>query len=394
MKIGLISPYDYSHPGGVTIHVSQLARQFRARGHTVRIIAPCSKPATDDLKDILIPVGHHPVPVPSGGSIARITLSLALSGSVKRLLRKEEFDVVHIHEPASPMLSVTVLRLSEYLTIGTFHAFHSKPRGYGLAKPILRRWFKRLHGKVAVSDPARKFVSRHFPGNYRIIPNGIDVEQFHPSVLPMEHLMNDGKLNILFVGRLEKRKGLDYLIRSFQLLKKDFPQARLVVVGPGERLLKQYKRTIEKEDIKDVVFTGYAPYEDLPRYYRSAHVFCAPATGQESFGIILLEAMACGVPVVASNIEGYASLMTHGQEGLLVPPKNEKALRDAIGTLLADRSLRDDLGGRGRLKAEQFSWELVSETVLDYYREVGGNYPWLTRSPDQLVPSLQGSHRD
>lgn len=386
MKIGLVTPYDYCHPGGVTIHVGQLARQFQARGHSVRIIAPCSRSPADDLRECVIPVGHHPVPVPSGGSIARITLSLKLSGTIKKLLQKEDFDVVHVHEPFTPMLPVTVLRLSGFLNIGTFHAFHSKPRGYGLAKFILRKWVKHLYGRIAVSEPARKFVSRHFPGDYRIIPNGIDTEQFSPSVRPMAHLA-DGKLNILFVGRLEKRKGLDYLLKAFALLKKDYPEARLVVVGPGKRLLNKYQQMIERQDIKDVVFTGYVPYQELPRYYRSAHVFCAPALGEESFGIVLLEAMACGRPIVASNIEGYASLISHGNEGLLVPPKNEIALRDAIGELLANRMLREDVGYRGRITAEQYSWDKVSARVLDYYSEVASNYPWFAGNEGQLVSS-------
>ncbi|MBI4334957.1 MAG: glycosyltransferase family 4 protein [Chloroflexi bacterium] len=393
MKIGLVSPYDYSYPGGVTIHVSQLARQFQARGHTVKVVAPCSKPPADDLRECVIPVGHHPVPVPSGGSIARITLSLKLSGTVRRLLQKEDFDVVHMHEPFTPMLPVTFLRLSDYLNIATFHAYHSKPRGYGLAKFILRKWVRRLHGRVAVSEPARKFVARHFPGDYRIIPNGIDLGQFSPLVEPMDCL-GDGKLNIVFVGRLEKRKGLDYLLKAFVLLKKDYPEARLVVVGPGKSLLNRYRRVIQRQDIKDVVFTGYVPYNELPRYYRSAHVFCAPALGEESFGIVLLESMACGRAVVASNIEGYASLMTHGEEGLLVPPRNELALRDALGELLADRTLREEMGYRGSLKAGDYSWDKVGARVLDYYHEVAGNYPWVATNAGQLVSSLQSSGSD
>ncbi len=389
MKIGLVSPYDYSYPGGVTIHIAELARQFRARGHDVRLIAPCSRPPVDDLKDYVIPVGHHPVPVPSGGSIARITLSLKLTGPVRRLLAKEDFDVLHIHEPFTPMLGVTALRISEGLNIGTFHAFHSKPRGYGIAKWLLRRWSKNLQGKIAVSESARKFVGRHFPADYRIIPNGIDIRQFSPDGPRVDYL-DDGRPNIVSVGRLEKRKGIECLLGAFKLLKKDFPEARLIVVGPGKRLLDKYKRLIEKQGIKDVIFTGYVQYRDLPNYYRSAHICCAPAVGEESFGIVLLEAMACGRPVVASDIEGYAGLVDRGEQGVLVPPKNEKALRDALGALLADRSAREEMGYRGRLKAEQYRWERVSAMVLDYYHEVASNYPWLSPGAAQLVPSGQG----
>ncbi len=381
MKIGLVSPYDYAYPGGVSLHISQLARQLLARGHNVRIIAPCSQTPTDGLKDFVIPLGR-PIPVPSGGSIARITLSIRLSAPVKRLLARENFDVVHIHEPLTPMLPVTFLRNSDCLNVGTFHAYHSKPRGYGLAKPILSHWFKRLHGRIAVSESAKKFVSRHFPADYHIIPNGIDIQRFSPAKKPIDHL-NDGRLNILFVGRMEKRKGLDYLLKAYSLLKIDYPDARLVVVGPGERLLKKYKKIIQQNDIEDVVFAGNVPYDELPRYYCSCHVFCAPATGEESFGIVLLEAMACGKPVVATNIEGYAGLISNGKEGLLVRPKNERSLKDALCTFLADRSLMAITGERGRAKAEEYCWERVGGRILDYYEELLKDHPELPVSGGQ-----------
>lgn len=383
MKIGLVSPYDSAYPGGVSLHIGQLARQFLSRGHEVRIIAPCSQPITGELKKFVIPLGT-PIPVPSGGSIARITLSIRLSAPVKRILAEEDFDVVHIHEPLTPMLPVTFLRNADCLIVGTFHAYHSKPRGYGIAKPILSHWVKRIHGRIAVSEAAKKFVGRHFPGEYTIIPNGIDTERFCPTKKPIDHL-NDGKFNILFVGRLEKRKGLGYLLKAYNLLKREHPEIRLIIVGPGERLLKKYKQTIQENDIKDVVFAGYVPYDDLPRYYCSSHVFCAPATGEESFGIVLLEAMACGKPVVATNIEGYAGLITNGKEGILVPPKDEKSLRDALSTFLADRSLLTATGERGRITAEDYKWDRVASKILDYYNELLKAHPYLPRSSGRKV---------
>ncbi len=370
MKIGLVSPYDYCHPGGVSLHVNCLAHQFLENGHSVRIIAPCSSPPIGELRHFVIPQGR-PISVPSGGSIARVTFSLRLTGPIRSLLEKENFDVVHIHEPLISTLPLTVLRLSESLNVGTFHAFHSKPRGYGLAKPILGYWIKRLHGRIAVSEPARNFVSRHFPGEYRVIPNGIDIQKFSPGEpSPSLDYLNDGRLNLLFVGRLEKRKGLDCLLKSYQNLKKDYPEARLVVVGPGKRLLKKYKSIVQEKEIKDVVFAGYVPSSELPNYYRSAHVFCAPAIGDESFGIVLLEAMACGKPVVASNIQGYAGVISQGEDGFLVPPKDEKAFSNALGSLLSNRALREEMGNRGRLKAQKYCWENIAGMVLDYFGEL------------------------
>ncbi len=375
MRIALVSPYDYAHPGGVTNHISFLYRYFTQMGHSVTILAPCFKSEASHLNENFIAVGR-PFPVPASGSIARITLSPRSPFQVKKILQREKFDIIHLHEPLTPILPLTVLRLSNTATVGTFHAYHGKPRSYGWCKPLIKRWFfHRLDGKIAVSRPAMEFISKHFPGYYNIIPNGIDVEHFSPNALPFEHL-RDGKLNILFTGRLEKRKGFIYLLNAYEHIKREYQNVRLIVVGPGTRLRRKYERLIEKKRLEDVIFAGYVPYADLPRYYKSADVFCAPATGQESFGIVLLEAMAVAIPIVASNIEGYASVITHGSEGLLVPPKDEEALAKALVFLLNDESLRQQMGAKGRLKAEEHNWPLIAQRVMDYYLRILNEPPW------------------
>jgi phosphatidylinositol alpha-mannosyltransferase len=214
-----------------------------------------------------------------------------------------------------------------------------------------------------------EFVSRHFPGDYEIIPNGIDTDLYSPHVVPLEE-WNDGKLNILFVGRFEKRKGIRYLLDAFREVKRQTSSARLILVGPGTRLRKGYERMVAEDNIEDVVFIGEVPHQDLPRYYRTADIFCAPATGHESFGIILLEAMATGKPIVATEINGFASLMTHGVEGLLVPPKDKKALAEALLSLLHDKALCLKIGDKGRMKAEQYSWDRIAQRVIDYYQSL------------------------
>jgi phosphatidylinositol alpha-mannosyltransferase len=231
-------------------------------------------------------------------------------------------------------------------------------------RPFVMRWFKKLDGKIAVSEPALKFISKHFPGDYQIIPNGIDLEHFSAAV-PLIERFCDGKLNILFVGRPEKRKGLRHLLGAYKEVKRELPNTRLIVVGPGTR--QEYEGLVQKAKLEDVVFIGYVSYEDLPRYYKTADIFCAPATGEESFGIVLLEAMAAATPIVASAIEGYASVMSHGGEGLLVPPQDERALATAIIRLLDDKSQRHEMGARGRLKVEEYSWPKVAQRVLNLY---------------------------
>ena len=339
-------------------------------GHEVKIVAPASR-AVSTFGDRFIAVGK-PRPIPVSGSIARITLSPWLSSRIKAVLDREHFDICHLHEPLMPMLCTTVLRLSNVPNVGTFHASGGKSWysfGTPIGKSILKKWLHKLDGKIAVSEPAMEYVSKYFPGDYTIIPNGVDSKHFSPDVPPIEEF-SDGKLNILFVGRLEKRKGLDYLLEAYKQIKPEFPNSRLIVVGPGKRLRKKYERRVTRDRLKDVVVIGYAAYRDLPRYYQTADIVCCPATGRESFGIVLLEAMAVGKPVVASNIQGYNSVVTHGAEGLLVPPKNAEKLAQALTSLMTDGALRQQMGNEGRLKAVQYDWENVAQRVLDYYVSV------------------------
>ena len=363
MKIGLVSPYDYAYPGGVMAHIFHLSQHLIKAGHEIKIIAPLSSPPAI-LDKGFIRLGRS-VPVPTGGSTARISLSVWLEPRIKRLLREESFDVIHLHEPLAPVIPLLILHLSQSVNVGTFHAFHGSSRVYWLSKHMLRRSHDRLDGRIAVSSPALGFVSKHFPGDYRVIPNGIEFNRFSKPARPLRDFQ-DGKLNILFVGRLEKRKGLRYLLGAYGKLKWKHPNTRLIVVGPGNPEPEAY-RFIAERNIEDVVLVGGVSYEDLPRYYQAADIYCSPATGKESFGIVLLEAMAAGKPIVATNIEGYASVMTHREEGLLVPPKNEEALEEALDTLLTDSALREEMGARGTQKAPHYDWEQVTARIIEYY---------------------------
>jgi phosphatidylinositol alpha-mannosyltransferase len=300
-----------------------------------------------------------------------VALSLRLAPQVKRVLADEKFDVVHIHEPFAAFLPVQFLRFSEATNVATFHAAREGggSRWYAYGQRVLRRWFRNLDGKIAVSLPAMRMVSRYFPGYYNIIPNGVDVGHFSAPVAPLPQYC-DGKLNILFVGRLEKRKGVANLLRAYVRVKEEMPQTRLIIVGPETRLKRGYERTVREAGLEDVVFAGYALYEELPRYHRTAHIFCAPATGDESQGIVLLEAMAAGKPIVASNIEGYAGVLTHGVEGLLVLPSDAEGLADALLQLLRDPEAREAMGERGRQRAPEYGWERISQRVLSYYERL------------------------
>ena len=365
-KIALVSPYDHAFHGGVADHINSLAGQFREWGHTVKIIAPCkSADAVED--DDFIPMGRA-VPIPSGGSIARVSFSVWLKPRIRQMLERETFDVVHFHEPFAGLISKDMLSLinpAESTAIGTFHTYEGT-RLYKIgAKHLAMPYFRMLQGRIAVSRPAHEFISRHFPGEYDIIPNGIQVDDF-ANAEPFEHLKSDGMVNILFLSRLEKRKGLKYLLGAFSKLKWDWPNLRLLVAGSGKPDADSL-RIISERNLQDVVFLGRVSDEDKFRYYKTADIYCAPATGKESFGIVLLEAMAAGAPIVASAIEGYSSVITHGREGLLTPPKDEDALADAIAELLMDPQLRRRLSMAGAMNVQDYRWERVARRVMDCY---------------------------
>lgn len=362
MRIALVCPYDWCVEGGVKSHIAHLAAYYRQWGHEVTIFAPASDAAAVEGQCVVM---GKPRSMRVSGSVARISLSWK-SPQVKRVLAEGNFDVVHLHEPLMPLLPYHFLRYSEAATIGTFHAAKDGGnRFYGYTTRLTRRWFRKLDGKIAVSPAAASLVSRYFAGYFNIIPNGIDYEHFRKDREPL-HEFQDGKSNILFVGRPEKRKGLKYLLRAYIRIKQLEPNTRLIVVGAGD--FSRYERIMQP--IGDVVFRSNVPYDELPRYHHTAQVFCAPNTGNESQGYVLLEAMAAGMPVVASNIEGFAGVITDELDGVLVKPKDSDAIAAAIVRLLRNPDLRRDLGARGQVQAAHYSWDNIARRVLSYYERL------------------------
>ncbi|MGE3077017.1 MAG: glycosyltransferase family 4 protein [Dehalococcoidia bacterium] len=385
MKIALVSPYDWCVAGGVNNHITHLAKYFRDWGHEVTIFAPASDGAVASQE---VTVMGKPRSMRVSGSVARITFSWK-SPEVRKVLAEGRFDVVHLHEPLMPLLPYHFLRYSNSATVGTFHA--AKDHGnrfYGYTTRLTRRWFRKLEGKIAVSPAAVGLVSRYFTGYFNIIPNGIDYEHFARPVPPIEEF-NDGKKNILFVGRPEKRKGLKYLLRAYMRIRSQVSDTRLIVVGAGD--FSRYERIMAT--FPDVVFRPDVPYADLPRYYRSATVFCCPNTGNESQGYVLLEALASGRAVVASNIEGFAGVMTDEVEGLLVRPKDAEAAAAAIVRLLKDPKLRARFSERGQELARHYSWDNVAHRVMSYYERILYEHRQVaeTRAARVLIGASEGN---
>jgi phosphatidylinositol alpha-mannosyltransferase len=370
VKIALVSPYDYPYPGGVTNHVRHLHREFTDLGHDVRIMAPSSNRNLEREEEDVYRIGNVRR-IPANGSIARITLSFRLARRVREVLVSEQFDVIHAHEPLMPSLPPTVLKYSEAVNIGTFHAYRGSYYGYFYGRPVLRHAFRKLDGRIAVSRSAKRFVRQYFMAPYRIIPNGVELARFDRARVTPLPQFQDGRPNILFVGRPEKRKGVGYLLRAYPLVKAEFPDARFIIVGAGDWEDSPYRAYIERHNMRDIVVVGRVSEADLPRYYRSADVLCSPATQGESFGIVLLEGMASGLPIVASDIEGYRQVVSDEQEAMLVPPRNERALAGALCSLLQDAELRAMMGERGVRTAAEYSWQSVAEQVLDFYVRTG-----------------------
>ncbi|HJM90096.1 MAG TPA: glycosyltransferase family 4 protein [Dehalococcoidia bacterium] len=382
MKIALVSPYDWLTPGGVNVHVDKLADRLIARGNYVRILAPASEEIADPR---VIRIGR-PLPIPASGSMARITLDPRLGRQVKQLLTEEQFDIVHIHEPLMPSLPLHVLRHSRnanpsVVNVGTFHA--TKDGGnklYSYGRLLLKRWFRELDGKIAVSDPAARFVSQYFPGFFNVIPNGIEIERFSDPELEPIPEFDDGRTNILYVGRAEKRKGLVYLLRAFAMVHARNPETRLLVVGPDSRARRNYRSMVADRGPANVEFIDDVSDAELPRYHRTAQILSSPATGHESQGYVLLEAMAAGLPVVASNIDGYASVITHATDGLLVRPRDPLALADGLTALVRNADARAAFAAAGRQRVEQYSWPRVTQSLVSYYERLTYNHATHQRS--------------
>ncbi len=341
MRVGLVSPYDFASPGGVNDHVRHLAVQLQELGHETRIFAPSSRADVGFDKARFYRIGT-PIAIPGNDSVARITLSFHLANQVAAIVADERFDVLHFHEPLLPALPMTMLRMSTTANVGTFHAFAHSNVGY--------------------------FYGRHFPDfPLRVIPNGVDLETYRPGLPPIRHLRDD-HLNILFLGRLEKRKGLGDLLRAYRALSSRIPRARLIIVGDGP-LRGRVESYIARHRLANVVMAGYVPDSVKPRYYNSADIFCAPATGGESFGVVLLEALATGLPIVASEVPGYMSVLEPGRDSITVPPKNWRELAASLVILARDADLRDRLAGYALQKARRYEWKLVASEVVQVYQE-------------------------
>ena len=374
MRIGLVSPYSWSVPGGVNNHVEHLAEELEGRGHETWVIAPVGAltPARRHMDsrqhaiaERFIPVGSA-LPVPSNGSMAYVNFSPQVVARIDRAVRYGRFDVLHVHEPCTPAVSAMAVLLATSPVVGTFHAALDASGYYDQLPWVVSAIMKRIDVRVAVSEAARAFPQSRFPGPYRIIPNGVSVEKYAPALgVPKV------RGRILFVGRAEKRKGLGVLLQAFTLLRERAPHATLVIAGATRRQVLETDRngTGLPVELTGVDALGWIADEEKIAHLGDAEIVCAPSLAAESFGIVLAEAMAAGVPVVASDLPGYRAVLRDGQAGRLSPPGDPVALADALYDLLQDEDERRRLAAAGSAAAAELSWGRITDSIIEAYED-------------------------
>lgn len=363
MRIVQVSQSYHPRPGGVTEHVHHVTTELRARGHDVTVVTANFGGAASEPG--VIRVGRNAL-VPINGAWVNMTLGRNLTGQLRAVFAHLAPDVVHTHCPLAPTLPLAALRAASPDTrvVGTFHAAATTSTGYRFFRKPLGHYWNRLDARIAVSTAALELVHAYFPGEYVIVPNGVDTRRFSPHHKPMERFGDDA-FNILFVGRLDKRKGVKYLFdAAARASRRTQRRIRIMVVGDdGLRrwTLPRLPRGVE------LVLAGVVPNGELPRYFVSADLFCSPATGQESFGIVLLEAMASGIPVVASAIPGYLTVLRDRWNALVVPPRNANALCEAILEVMDDEALRWTIRSNGLESARAYRWSTVVDGIEAVY---------------------------
>jgi phosphatidylinositol alpha-mannosyltransferase len=389
MKIGLVTPYIYPLPGGVNAHVHDLYEHLVTRGHDVRIISSVHGPQRQSEGDI-IRLGYG-FSVPANGSVGTLTFSPRYTSIVANMLNEERFDILHFHEPFVPFLSLVLLRESKSINIATFHAYAGWSPAAEFGKRMLGRFARRLHGRIAVSAAARHFADRYFPGDYKVIPNGVDLDRFKNARAITRY--KDGTANIFFLGRFEPRKGVMYALKAYRQLRQRGYDCRLLLAGAGPQE-REIRRYIATRRLGGVELLGRISDEDKIRYFATADVYVSPATGQESMGVVLLEALASGTPIVCSDIHGYRSVVRRGEQGLLVPPRNVTALADAIGQLLSNPEMSARMSASARQRAVQFGWDNIAAKVEEYYLFVARRAAAQGILPEHTDPALVFGTRD
>lgn len=369
MRVGLVSPYSFDVPGGVQFHIRDLAEYLRGTGHYASVLAPADEGTT--LPEYVVPAGRA-VPIRYNGSTARLLFGPAAAAKVSRWLAEGDFDVVHLHEPLAPSLSMLALWAAEVPVVATFHTATVRSRAMQAAQPLLRPSLEKIHGRIAVSEDARRTVITHLGGDAVVIPNGVDTSAFARAETRPEWSGGPGRPTLVFLGRIdEPRKGLSVLTAAMPRILDAVPGARLLVVGPGST--KAARARLPERVAAATEFLGALPDEDKASALASVDLYVAPHTGGESFGIVLVEAMAAGTPILASDLGAFQRVLDGGRTGLAgatFSTGRSEDLADRAVELLTDPDRRRLLGQQGRARAAAFDWEIVAREILAVYETV------------------------
>ena len=364
MRIGLVCPYSWDVPGGVQEHIRDLAEALMDLGHEVSVISPADN--DDMLPGYVVPAGRA-VPVPYNGSVARLAFGPLSAGRVRRWVREGGFDLLHVHEPAAPSLSLLACWVADGPIVATMHGANPRSRILHAALPILQSALEKINARIAVSEAARTTLVEHLGGDAVLIPNGVSVRRYEKAD-PLPGWPGEGGA-IGFLGRMdEPRKGLPILLRAFETLGPQRPGLRLLIAGPGD--LDEAAARVPAPLRDRVVLLGQVSEADKVRAYHSVDVFCAPNTGGESFGIVLAEAMAAGLPIVASDLDAFRTVLRDGRAGELFEPGDADDLARAVGRLLDDPERRATLSAAASAAVRAYDWPAVARDVVEVYETV------------------------
>ncbi|MEV0946462.1 glycosyltransferase family 4 protein [Rhodococcus sp. NPDC049939] len=363
MKIGMVCPYSFDVPGGVQAHVVDLAEVLIERGHKVSVLAPASDDV--DLPDFVVSAGRA-LAIPYNGSVARLSFGPTASARVRRWISDNNFDVLHIHEPNAPSLSMLALRVAEGPIVATFHTSTTKSLVLSTFQAVLQPYLEKISGRIAVSELARRWQVEALGSDAVEIPNGVDVQAF-ANAEPLPGYPRAGH-TVLFLGRYdEPRKGMEVLLRALPTLVEKYPDLEVLVVGRGDRdKLRRAAGPLSKH----LRLLGQVDDAEKASALRSADVYCAPNLGGESFGIVLVEAMSAGAAVVASELDAFRRVLRDGQAGVLVPVGDASALAAGIDSVLGDPERRASLVDVGRTIVSEYDWPVVAEQILRVYETV------------------------
>jgi phosphatidylinositol alpha-mannosyltransferase len=361
IKIGMVCPYGWDSPGGVQTHIRELTRHLLDEGHQVSVFAPVTNEESIQ-EDWLVNAGK-PISIPVNGSVARVLFGPIASSRVKQWIAQGDFDLLHLHEPAIPSLSLLACSAATGPMVGTFHVSSPKQKAIYAIGPILEPIVEKLTARIAVSESARKTLKEHFDTDAVVIPNGIEGAQY-ANAQPTIHWRNPNTLG--FIGRFEEpRKGLQVLLAALPIIARFIPDVRILIAGPGDG--DEFVKGLDVGLRNRIVFLGFLTDQEKASLLKSIDIYVAPNTGGESFGIILTEALSAGTPVVASDIPAFKAVLENGDAGLLFKNEDSSDLAKVLIGLLRDSEKQKQLSNRGKLSSQKYDWQVVAEQILTVY---------------------------